>query len=874
MAVSTGCRRKAALPRKAIMNKTKKPIGTLLFIIIIIFAILAIVAGFMANWMLRTWQHLTMEELIFHLKAPVEGTGSSIITSALIMAGIPILVSLIILFFLAKRLRPRLSRGTGLLILFLIIAVIAGEFAYTGYKLDFITWLKSETGESSFIEDNYVDPASVKITAPEKKRNLIYIFLESVETTYSDTAHGGAFDVDVIPELTELAQENEDFSGSDPALNGGVPLRGATWTMGGMFAHSSGLPLITSIGENNMDTQKAFFPGTRTLGDILKDEGYQQTLLVGSYAGFGGRELYYRTHGDYAIHDLQYARDSGWIPEDYKVWWGFEDNKLFEFAKKDLNDMAASGEPFNLTLLTADTHFEDGYQCEDCPDTYPDDPYATSMACSSKKVNDFINWIKEQDFYENTTIILAGDHLTMDSDFCQNVPDDYERRVLVSVINGAASPADPDRVRSYTTFDLFPTTLAAMGYSIEGDRLGLGTDLYSPTDTLSESLGMETFSEKLYEHSDFLDKLAAIDTDSELLQERENHDPEIDLTILENDPAKDRLVLELTRIKNIEEPITGVTLTVEPQAGGKPCTADAVMRKDRVYEVTFDMEVPDPLCVKVTAVVHGESRDYEGVVFEGDLSFGFQSNLSDYLALLNRLRDDERYTTLLVVADEGTEALTWIDRDGFAALGLETDLVHHYRDSYYAIIRKEGITEEAASQRLTYEGTLPDGASLSLVSAGFEFGNEASVAIDGTEYAGSETGMHFVVYDSELSRVVSTAYFNTHKDEHPAFYLNMAIEKTENKTFSFVITDSPLAGYMGRVYAYIWDEKTYTDPVQVEFKRLNDGKVIAEGSLKGIDLSQCYLELYLHRKTNETILLGRWSGDLTGGASITMQGNL
>ena len=66
---------------------------------------------------------------------------------------------------------------------------------------------------STFIADNYVDPRSVEITFPEQKRNLIYIFLESMETTYADTENGGTFEKNVIPELTTLAQENEDFSG-------------------------------------------------------------------------------------------------------------------------------------------------------------------------------------------------------------------------------------------------------------------------------------------------------------------------------------------------------------------------------------------------------------------------------------------------------------------------------------------------------------------------------------------------------------------------------------------------------------------------------------------------------------------------------------
>ena len=58
--------------------------------------------------------------------------------------------------------------------------------------------------------------------------------------------------------------------------------------------------------------------------------------------------------------------------------------------------------PFNLTLLTVDTHYEDGYVCRLCDDTFGDDQYANVMACSSKQIGAFLKWIREQDFYDNT----------------------------------------------------------------------------------------------------------------------------------------------------------------------------------------------------------------------------------------------------------------------------------------------------------------------------------------------------------------------------------------------------------------------------------------------------------------------------------------
>lgn len=79
-----------------------------------------------------------------------------------------------------------------------------------------------------------------------------------MEITYADKDNGGAFERNVIPELTKLAQENEDFSGEDDKLEGGIAMPGTTWTMGAMFANTSGIPLNISIDANSMDTQDAF----------------------------------------------------------------------------------------------------------------------------------------------------------------------------------------------------------------------------------------------------------------------------------------------------------------------------------------------------------------------------------------------------------------------------------------------------------------------------------------------------------------------------------------------------------------------------------------------------------------------------------------
>ena len=72
-----------------------------------------------------------------------------------------------------------------------------------GKKLDIGDYISGQNEISSFIDDNYVDLKKLRLF-PEK-RNLIYIFLESMETAYSDEENGGAFEKNVIRNLRKLS---------------------------------------------------------------------------------------------------------------------------------------------------------------------------------------------------------------------------------------------------------------------------------------------------------------------------------------------------------------------------------------------------------------------------------------------------------------------------------------------------------------------------------------------------------------------------------------------------------------------------------------------------------------------------------------------
>ena len=550
------------------MSKVSNVLCKFLFgfgnVLMVLFAALTILAGASTLWVLKTWPHLTMQELMFTIQSPVEGTNKEMILDYIVFC-IPVTV-IVMAALIAGLVITRMKKGYRIMaaaVPAVSVILLAGTVYTAWERLDIADYAANSGAVSSFIDENYVDPAGTELTFPEQKRNLIYIFLESMETTYADEENGGAFSENYIPELTELAEENEDFSGADAGLNGGTALTSTTWTAAALFGQTTGLPLSIPIDGNSMDTQESFLPGVTSLGDILEQQGYRQTFMIGSDGNFGGRSLYFTDHGNYDIKDYYYYQSQGKFDKDYWVWWGFEDQKLFEYAKEELTALAAQDQPFNFTLLTVDTHFEDGYVCGLCGNEHGENQYGNVLSCSSRQIKEFVEWIRQQDFYENTTIVISGDHPTMDKDFCEGIDDAYERKVYTAYINSAVTPEDPEWTRAYSTFDNYPTTLASLGVSIEGERLGLGTNLFSSRSTLTEVYGNPYINQELTRKSELMDQLTEeIDIDNMELKIREGRVPTVTATALPYDFRTGVLQVVIDNIQNADDGIAGITVAV------------------------------------------------------------------------------------------------------------------------------------------------------------------------------------------------------------------------------------------------------------------------------------------------------------------------
>ena len=324
---------------------------------------------FSGRFYVSTFGRLGFDSVLYTLSASLGGVQSGQVTRYLLRALLPsVLMTAVTVWllmwqpWLRRKGKYESGKASCKFTCWCSALLTLGLLLFTAFDVEFVAYVLHQNTNTGLYQAEYVDPDKTEITFPDKKRNLIYIMLESMETSYLSKDLGGAMEENLIPELYKLAQENLCFSNSTAKVGGFHTTKGATWTIGSMVAQTAGIPLKTPTEDVNQYGAEGeeFLPGVTTLTNILQDAGYTQTLMVGSDARFGGRKPYFLQHGMDEVLDIYTARTDGIIPKNYFVWWGMEDLHLFRYAKQELLELAESAKPFAFTMLTVDTHHVGG----------------------------------------------------------------------------------------------------------------------------------------------------------------------------------------------------------------------------------------------------------------------------------------------------------------------------------------------------------------------------------------------------------------------------------------------------------------------------------------------------------------------------------
>lgn len=501
----------------------KRVVKKIFLISSVIFLFFTVLLYIVSLYIKRTFTAVPFEQLLYSIKFR-EGTSPDVLKNGfhyVVPRFIAFIAMLLIIQYILKKIYTIFKNKTKLrikifkkkyiinaifslktikisLYIFMVIILIYKSFVYLGV----FDYIKFQSQTTKIYEDYYVNPKSVNINFPEKKQNLIYIIVESLETAGLSRNNSGGSETSMTPKLEKLALENTNFSNNN-SLGGAYAVAGLTYTAASLVGQTSGTPLKANFNGEDYYGYDNFYSGFYSIGEVLEKNGYKNYFIMGSDADFAGRKDYFTKHGNYKIMDYYYAIDHGWIKDNYKVWWGFEDKKLLKFAKQELKNISKNKEPFNFTILTADTHFYDGYMDKSCKDRPFNEQYANVYYCNDSMIYDFVDWIKHQDFYKDTTIILTGDHITMQNGFFEKyVYPGYQRTIYDVIINSKQS-TNNYKNRLFTVMDLYPTTLSALGATIDGNQLGFGVNLYSDKQTLVEKLGVDYTNSELSKNSEY-----------------------------------------------------------------------------------------------------------------------------------------------------------------------------------------------------------------------------------------------------------------------------------------------------------------------------------------------------------------------------------
>ena len=223
------------------------------------------------------------------------------------------------------------------------------------------------------------------------KKNIMVIFIESLSSYKSQ--YFGNVGNNLTPNIDKLAKDNiniiEYYSSG---ANSSVSIMGCL----------TGRHYISS--KNDMLLKESLY--NDSIPANFAKNGYKTILYSGNDTTFGSVALMAKNSCIKEIYDTGY--NSVFLNEDKKyVFNGVDDsvlyNSIINWYKKDENKKS----PFFMLVTTVTTHQ---------PYIYPvtkTNSYDKTLKFADNAINDFINKLKEENYFENGILVITGDHRAM-----------------------------------------------------------------------------------------------------------------------------------------------------------------------------------------------------------------------------------------------------------------------------------------------------------------------------------------------------------------------------------------------------------------------------------------------------------------------------
>ncbi len=245
--------------------------------------------------------------------------------------------------------------------------------------------------------------------------NIILVHMESMGDYLMDLEFNGE---EVTPTINKLASEGMFFTNFYPQVSSGTSSDTEFTLLTSLLPVSSGI-VFTSYYDRNYTT----------IPKLLSDKGYYTFSMHGNYASMWNRELVHPNLG----YQKMYFRESFEVPEkedkDY-INLGISDHLFYEQAIPILESVEENNKNYMGTMITLSNHtpfiYLDKYGEFDLSTTIINEDGTTSQVdylsgtavgnyirsahYADISLGEFIEYVNESDYFNNTVFVFYGDH--------------------------------------------------------------------------------------------------------------------------------------------------------------------------------------------------------------------------------------------------------------------------------------------------------------------------------------------------------------------------------------------------------------------------------------------------------------------------------
>lgn len=263
-------------------------------------------------------------------------------------------------------------------------------------------------------EDNYSEEN--RYTGVLEGYNIIFVHMEGIETYLMDIEFNG---VEATPNLNKLAKEGMFFSNFYPQISTGTSSDTEFTILTSLMPAASGAVFTTYYNREYI-----------TIPKLLKEKEYFTFSMHGNYASMWNRSNVHPKLG----YDKMYFENYFVYDDSDIINLGINDKLFFEQAIPIIETVEQENQNYMGTIITLSNHSPFKYlskygeydmsttytecdelnTCEEVTTNYlygsAVGNYIMSAHYADEALGEFINYINESDYFNNTVFVLYGDH--------------------------------------------------------------------------------------------------------------------------------------------------------------------------------------------------------------------------------------------------------------------------------------------------------------------------------------------------------------------------------------------------------------------------------------------------------------------------------